>query len=129
MGKIYLNSENKLVVETDNGVINPDGTKDVKVESTETYTVDVNSIAKLLSIVNNQSSKVNTIFLGYEWRSQVFLVSNDDIVAEIKERDCAIHDLELEKQSLCEKTGELKNIISNYNQNKKIFWKPIKIED
>lgn len=122
MGKVYLNSENKLVVETDNGVINPDGTTTVKLTDKK-YTINGDDLSTLLNIVNGanvERRRIQGIFSnGY---ISIDILSNEEMGDEIKR-------IEGLYNKVWEENKKLRLAIRNYNQNKKIFWKPIKIED
>lgn len=52
MGKVYLNADNKLVVETDNAKIEGNETTTV-LKSDETFDIDVTTVSKLLALFND----------------------------------------------------------------------------
>lgn len=57
MGRIYLDENNKLVVVTDNGRIDGDGNTTTEIQGREKYEVSVETIQKLLTILNKQITK------------------------------------------------------------------------
>lgn len=93
MGRVFLDAYNKLVVETDNGVINPDGTASAEITSKETYTISVGDIAVLLKIVNNQDTvqKGQMVYCrsteSNEYCNSVFLITDADIKKELEGKD------------------------------------------
>ena len=52
MGKVYLNADNKLVVETDNAKIEGNETTTV-LKSDETFNIDITTVSKLLALFND----------------------------------------------------------------------------
>lgn len=126
MGKVFLNSENKLVVETDNGIINPDGTSSAEIKSSEVYLIGVEDIAELLKIVNNQDTNTKTVIISLNPFSRCKIVSNKDIISEVEDFVSGIKE---RNNKLSIENEKLRKKISDFNSNRKIFWIPIDIED
>lgn len=122
MGKVYLNKENKLVVETDNGIINPDGTYKANIIPDEKYYIEGKDLCHLMNAINK--TKIE-IFSGHtslrDYRS--FLSYN---ILTDKESSEKFNELIKMKD---DKIKHLKDKIIEYNSDKKIFWRPIDIED
>lgn len=126
MGKVYLNSENKLIVHTDNGIINPDGTSSAEIKSSEPYSINIEDIAALLKIVNNQDTNTRTVVINLNPFSRCKIVSNKDIISEVEDFVSGIKE---RNNKLSIENEKLRKKISEYNSNKKIFWRPIDIDD
>lgn len=126
MGKVYLNSENKLVVETDNGIINPDGTSSAEIKDSETYSINIEDIAVLLKIVNSQDTNIRTAIIYLNPFSRCKIVSNKDIISEVEDFVSGIKE---RNNKLSIENEKLRKKISEFNSDKKIFWRPIDIED
>lgn len=130
MGKLYLDAGNKLVVETDNGRINPNGSTNVEINSDETYTMNVEDIAMLLKIVNNQDTKHVSMFKdGYGMFYSCKIISSEDMKKEFEKKDKIMRELKSTNNDLYEENKKLKGKIYDFNHDKKIFWRPIKIGD
>lgn len=122
MGRVVLNPDNKLVVYTDNGVINPDGTYTTDIRNGEQYYIDADNLCRLMNAINK--TKIE-IFSGHtslrDYRS--FLSYN---ILTDKESSEKFNELIKMKD---DKIKHLKDKIIEYNSDKKIFWRPIDIED
>lgn len=126
MGKVYLNNENKLVVETENGIIKPDGTTYSEIKSNEEYTISADDVAVLLNIINRktvvfESRIFNRLSLGYLVYKSINVLSGNDFEETLK-------NIAKIQEEISEENKMLKDAIFKYNEDKKIFWKPIKID-
>lgn len=126
MGKVYLNSDNKLVVETGNGVIRPDGTTYSEIKSNEEYTISADDVAVLLNIINRktvvfESRIFNRLSLGHLVYKSINVLSGNDFEETLK-------NIAKIQEEISEENKMLKDAIFKYNEDKKIFWRPIKIE-
>lgn len=125
MGKIYLNSENKLVVETENGKINPDGTKTVEIDNEGQYTISGSDVAVLLNMINGNNVLFkkyvfNRMSLGCHIYKTIQVFANEKLSDVIKEITFLQDEIRDENESL-------KNAIKKYNEDKGFFWRPIEI--
>lgn len=128
MGKVYLNSENKLVVETDNGIINPDGTSKANIIHEEKYYIEGVDLCHLMNAINKTKICIfsgHTSLIGHPslmgYRSFLsYKILTDNEQSEKFNELIKIKDDEIK---------HLKDKIIEYNSNKKIFWRPIDIED
>ena len=122
MGKVYLNRENKLVVETDNGIINPDGTSKANIIPEEKYYIEGVDLCHLMNAINKTKICIfsgHTSLMGYRsFLSYKILTDNEQ--SEKFNELIKMKDDEIK---------HLKDKIIEYNSNKKIFWRPIDIED
>lgn len=109
MGRVFLDAYNKLVVETDNGVINPDGTASAEITSKETYTISVGDIAALLKIVNSQDTlhedRQNKYGMYFPHESKgydriVHLITDADIKKELEDKEKTIENLKRELEGI-----------------------------
>lgn len=126
MGKVYLNSDNKLVVETGNGIIKPDGTTYSEIKSNEEYTISADDVAVLLNIINRktvvfESRIFNRLSLGHLVYKSINVLSGNDFEETLK-------NIAKIQEEISEENKMLKDAIFKYNEDKKIFWRPIKIE-
>lgn len=132
MGKVYLNGDNKLVVETDNGTIKPDGSTEVRISDEETYTISANEISMLLKIVNNQDIKISR-FLQSEYYPYYMVISNEQLISDFEDLKRKMGDDIQTYRDKYDEIYEIKNHleekIKQYNSDRKIFWRPINIED
>lgn len=121
MARIYLDNENKIVVEADKGIINSDGTTEVTLTE-EQYTIGRDDLAVLMNIVNgmNVVDKSSCSIFHYG-TLLVKVLSNEEMREEIKELKVLYDDLQKENKNL-------KSTITEHNENRRIFWKPIKID-
>lgn len=122
MGKVYLNSENKLVVETDNGVVNPDGTSKANILDNEKYYIEGVDLCHLMNAINK--TKIE-IFSGY---MRSFFNGGCVSYQILSDKESAEKFNELIKMK-DDKIKYLKDKIIEYNSDKKIFWRPIDIDD
>lgn len=122
MGKVYLNSENKLVVHTDNGVINPDGTSKANIIPDEKYYILGIDLCNLMNAINK--TKIE-IFSGY---MREFFKGCCVSYQILSDKESAEKFNELIKMK-DDKIKHLKDKIKEYNSDKKIFWRPIDIDD
>lgn len=129
MGRVFLDAFDKLVVETDNGVINPDGTASAEITSKETYTISVGDIAALLNIVNKQNIKSESSLIDDSFYYKCNILSDADMTKEITRKVDTIKALQKEIKFMRGKITGLKDKISAFNQDRKIFWRPLNIED
>lgn len=126
MGKVYLNSDNKLVVETGNGVIRPDGTTYSEIKSNEEYTISADDVAVLLNIINRktvvfESRIFNRLSLGHLVYKSINVLSGNDFEETLK-------NIAKIQEEISEENKMLKDAIFKYNEDKKIFWRPIEID-
>lgn len=126
MGRVYLNADNKLVVETDNGTIKADGTTRAEIRSGEEYTISADDVAVLFNIVNGmtvvfESHKFNSFLLGNLTQESIEILPGNDFGETLE-------DITKLQDKIREENKKLKDTISKYNEDKKIFWRPIKIE-
>lgn len=133
MGRIYLNQDKKLVVETDNGIINPDGTTTVEILGSEIYAINSTDIAKLVKIVNNQDTKGVHVYYQDTCYPNYSIVSDEEITSKFKELEDKLNgDIKMlkDKYEKCLKRKEyLEKKIRYFNEDIKLFWRPLKIED
>lgn len=91
MGRIYLDDNKKLVVETNNGRIDGNGNTTTKIQECERYEVDVCTIQKLLTIINKQITKYETdadaytqYYKGYNSGGYCIIMSPNDVAKKLK---------------------------------------------
>lgn len=99
MGRVYLDDKNKLVVETDNGKIDGNGKTTTEIRDNEQYLIDLESIAKLMAILDDVTLKsrvyktADCIYIGnmpIETRQECSIISTEEAVTTIqKELDKA----------------------------------------
>lgn len=101
MGRIYLNDENKLVVETDNGKIDGNGNATTEIRDSEQYSIDPESIAKLIAMLNDVTTKGTFIYQDFGFcANQISIISKEEAVVTLMEAlnkaNAAKRDLEKE---------------------------------
>lgn len=122
MGKVYLNGNNKLVVETDNGVINPDGTSKANILDDEKYYIEARDLCRLINAINKCDIKI------YSGSFMNHFIGGLSYYRILTDKETSEQFNELIKM----KDNEIKSIkdkIKQYNSDRKIFWRPIDIED
>lgn len=121
MGKVYLNRENKLVVQTDNDIIKPDNTVSTRISNDEKYYIEVPDIYRIMNMINNSNIEIYSGYLSYPLKNGC--VSYTILTDE--ETSKKINELREMKDN---EIKALKDKIEEYNSKRKIFWKPIKID-
>lgn len=126
MARIFLDEENKIVVEADKGIVNPDGTTEVELTEKE-YTINGDDLAVLLNIVNKRNVEIREFSIkGFFTITR--LLSNEDMKDELEKISNMNDELKKKIENLIEKNNNLEFAIKEHNENRKIFWKPIKID-
>lgn len=125
MGRVYLNDENKLVVETDNGKIEGDKTTTV-LKSDETFEVDVMTVSKLLALLNDVTLFDKDMYR----RGYYFTIISKEELSECVERER----LRAQKNAdeyykIRKRLIDLVDRVREFNSDKKVFWRPINIDD
>lgn len=86
MGRIYLNDENKLVVETDNGKIDGNGNATTEIRDSEQYSIDPKSIAKLMAMLNDVTTKCTFIYQNFGFcADRISIISKEEAVVTLME--------------------------------------------
>ena len=139
MGKVYLNADNKLVVETDNAKIEGNETTTV-LKSDETFDIDVTTVSKLLALFNDVTLCDKEMYRsGYYFT----IISKEELAecveSEKKRADKKAECVESEKKRADKKDEEYREIegrfinlvdrVREFNSDKKVFWRPINIDD
>ena len=116
MGKIYLDKNNKLVVETNNGVIDGDGNTTTKIQECETYQVSVGTIQKLLTILNKQITKYEreaNAYTQYYYDSSregyCIIMSPDNLAEMLKSVEKEKYELQVKLDSARIELSKIKN--------------------
>lgn len=126
MGKVIFD-EGKLTVTTRNGSINSDGEQIVNIDSEEKFTIDADSIAKLLHAIGNLT------VCGKGWVGSAFsdyhILPNSRMVEPIDEYSKRIDELIRVNADLRHELYDIKDKIHSFNIKKHLFWRPIKMED
>lgn len=126
MGKVFLNSENKLVVLTNNGKIEGNKTT-TNISNEETFTIDAESVSSLLALINDIDLKIDG---GLYRRGHFYsVISKDELSKEFVKTKNEYEEVKDSFYNMREKYDSLARKIKEYNSNKKIFWRPIDIED
>lgn len=109
MGRIYLDENNKLVVVTNNGVIDGDGNTTTKIQKCEKYEVSVETIQKLLTILNKQITKYESeadaytqYYNRYNSGGYCIIMSPDNLAKKLKS-------VEEEKKEIQDELRKIKN--------------------
>lgn len=125
MGKLYLNADNKLVVETDNGKIEGDKAT-TTLKSDETFEVDVMTVSKLLALLND----VTLCDKEMHRRGYYFTIISKEELAECVERESLrAQKNEDEYYKIKKRWIDLVDRVREFNSDKKVFWRPINIDD
>lgn len=125
MGKVYLNADNKLVVETDNAKIEGNETATV-LKSDETFDIDVTTVSKLLALFNDVTLCDKEMYR----RGYYFTIISKEELAECVESEKKRADKKDEEYRKIE--GRFINLVDRvreFNSDKKVFWRPINIDD
>lgn len=122
MGKVFLNSENKLVVETDNGIINPDGTSKANILDDEKYYIEARDLCRLINAINKCDIKIcsGSFMNHFIGGLSYYRILTDKETSEQLNELIKMKDNEIKS---------IKDKIKQYNSDRKIFWRPINIED
>lgn len=125
MGKLYLNADNKLVVETDNGKIEGNKTTTV-LKSDETFEVDVMTVSKLLALLNDVTLCDKEMYR----RGYYFTIISKEELAECVESERLRAQKKADEYCKIEKRLiDLVDRVREFNSDKKVFWRPINIDD
>lgn len=124
MGRVYLNDENKLVVETDNGKIEGDKTTTI-LKNDETYEVDIITISKLLALLNDVTLCDEEMY----HRGYYFTIISKEKLAECVEKErLRAHNNANEYHKIKKRLIDLVDRVRKFNSDKKVFWRPINID-
>lgn len=126
MGKIYFDKDKKLVVETSKGIIKSDGTQTAEINWDEEFVADSDFVLDLLAAINNTPSIIFKEFIPLD--NVIYSIIrigdreyNDFVKSLLKNRDKEI-------SSLNNEIRNLRKAINEHNFNRKLFWKPIKVD-
>ena len=125
MGKVYLNADNKLVVETDNAKIEGNETTTV-LKSDKTFDIDVTTVSKLLALFNDVTLCDKEMYR----RGYYFTIISKEELAECVESEKKRADKKDEEYRKIERLFiNLVDRVREFNSDKKVFWRPINIDD
>lgn len=114
-------------------MIRTDGTTNVEIRANEEYTISAEDIAVLLNIVNDCNTKT---VRKLSWDNGIFttttIISNEDLISELNDLNRKIRE-EIEyarknSDKYLKSFMDLEKKIKDFNEDRKIFWRPIKIE-
>lgn len=149
--RIYLDNDNKLVIETDNGCTHADGTVTSNIDANKEFKVSGEDVLKLFGLVNKTECifpYIKDVKVGYGWWSRqctCTIITKDGAVKEalkgvdekyesyekqIKDLESQNYDLKkaLENSKVDTKIDEVKQIIRKYNDSRHWWERKIKID-
>lgn len=125
MGKVYLNADNKLVVETDNAKIEGNETTTV-LKSDETFYIDVMTVSKLLTLLNDVTLCDTEIYRsGYYFT----IISKEELAEWVESEKKRADKKDKEYRKIEGRFINLVDRVREFNSDKKVFWRPINIDD
>lgn len=126
MGKVKFEN-GVLTVTTNNGEVNSNGEQIVNIISEEEFTIEAESIARLLNAIGDLT------VCGKGWRNSSFydyyIIPNSKTAKIIDEYRENIDKLRTYNRDLQNELDDIKHKIRDYNRKQHLFWRPIKIED
>lgn len=142
MGELYLDGNNHIVIETNNGKIDFKG-EHVNIDGCEDFTIKGKDAAVLLSLVNSQGGVKSEQGV---YKSGVFysIISKDEAITLLtqkleeqtncyKEENKKLQEkLEKVEYSYWEALGKIDRMrerIKKINRDAHLFWRPLEIED
>lgn len=125
MGKLYLNADNKPVVETDNGKIEGNKTT-TTLKNDETFEVDVITVSKLLALLNDVTlCDKETYRIGYYFT----IISKEELAECVESERLRAQKNADEYHKIKKCLIDLVDRVREFNSDKKVFWRPINIDD
>lgn len=123
--RIYLDENNKLVVETNNATI--DGYNKTITNLNGKFTIDANDVAKLLSMINEKNMfSYDTLYSCYrKW----YVGDADELTHQL---ECEIElrkNREEECHRLDQRIGKLKRKIDDFNETRHCWERKFKIDE
>ena len=126
--RIYLDEDNKLVIITDNGKTNADGTITTTIDVDKKFVVSGEDVIKLFGLVNKTDcifpyiKAVRVSSYWFQTRTSCMIITKDDAVKDALEGNAKII------ESYEKKIEDLKQIISRYNYTRHWWERKIKID-
>lgn len=123
--RIYLDENNKLVVETDNATI--DGFNKTITNLNGNFTIDANDVAKLLSMINEKN--MFSHYALYSSQTKWYVGDANDLTHQL---ECEIKlrkEREKECRGLDQIIRKLKRKINDFNETRHWWERKIKIDE
>jgi hypothetical protein len=123
--RIYLDGNNKLVVETNNATI--DGYNKTITNLNGEFTIDANNVAKLLSMINEKN--MFAFYPMYGENTKWYIGDANDLTHQL---DCEI-ELRKNREEKCrgldQRIWKLKRKIEDFNETRHCWERKIKIDE
>ena len=123
--RIYLDGNNKLVVETNNATI--DGYNKTITNLNGEFTIDANNVAKLLSMINEKN--MFAFYSIYSENTKWYVGDENDLTHQL---DCEIElrkNREEECRGLDQRIWKLKRKIDDFNETRHWWERKFNIEE
>lgn len=120
MGRIYLDDNDKLVVETNNGRIDGDGNMKTKISEYEKYEVSVRTIQELLTIINKQITEYESDAYAYTQYYKVYNSGGYCIIMSPNDLAKKLETVEKEKEQALNKLRDTRIILRKLKNGEKI---------
>lgn len=117
MNILYIDENNKLAIETDNGSIDSEGKMSVAIKTDETFIIKGENVVRIISALSNKE------FARSFYGNKFIIISKDKAFADLEKE----YDEQIKK--LSEKYHVLRKAITDFNANKRFRWRPIEIKD
>lgn len=117
MNILYIDENNKLAVETNNGSIDSEGKMSVAIKTDENFIIKGEDVVRIISALSNKEFARN--FYG----NKFIITSKDKAFADLKKE----YDEQI--QRLSDNNHVLRKAITDFNANKRFRWRPLEIKD
>lgn len=133
--RIYLDEDNKLVVITDNGKTNADGTITTKIDIDKEFVVSGADVIKMFGLINKTDCVfpyIKDVRVGFGWyqtQTSCMIITKDGVVKDALESNAKkIESYEKEIEDLKNENKELFQALEKYKDTRHWWERKIKID-